>query len=246
MRNIVTKNSLLKQGFVIRLLSFISLIFLFFSFISNILMAFMEPDDYAVRVIIRDPYFYYSLLLIVSALLLTLYTVKFHQKNKNAILIPIILLLVTLTYLIRLMLSLFDLILSIINITTFVCSIISALKGLKKKTFFILAISLHLLYLTLSFCNIFPSLRYYFVESAYLAGISYIIADIGKYCLSISLLLFGLKNIIPSIIAPKLPKEKIKKLSPEKELKSVQHEFNCGNITKEEYQARRIEILRDL
>ena len=71
-----------------------------------------------------------------------------------------------------------------------------------------------------------------------------IMGVISAATFNVALLLFGLKNRIPSILSP-YP-QKIEKMNPEQMLRLLKDKFDLGIITEEEYQAQRAEIISKL
>ena len=80
----------------------------------------------------------------------------------------------------------------------------------------------------------------------YLDFFKYSINNIASILLYMALLLFGLKNKIPSFISRKTKKIGIEKTNPEQALKLLKNKFELDMITEEEYQAQRAEIISKL
>ena len=71
---------------------------------------------------------------------------------------------------------------------------------------------------------------------------------IGSSTLYIALLLFALKNKIPSVLAlsPEKEKARAEKMNPEQTLKLLKDKLDLDMITEEEYQAQRADIISKL
>ena len=89
---------------------------------------------------------------------------------------------------------------------------------------------------------------YYIEASMYLYIFTYPLSIIGSTLLYISLLLFGVKNKIPSVIAlsPEKGRARAEKMNPEQALKLLKDKLELGMITEEEYQAQRANIISKL
>ena len=91
-------------------------------------------------------------------------------------------------------------------------------------------------------------MHYYIENSMYLYAFTSHLSIIGSTLLYISLLLFGVKNKIPSIIvlSPEKERARAEKMNPEQALKLLKDKLDFGMITEEEYQAQRAEIISKL
>lgn len=230
------------------ILTIISLFFKFFRFLSRILLG--------------DPITIYSLVFllldVVSRIILLVYIFAFFKKFKATILVPIIFALLALSPLLSLIntieiYSRYDFLVSWYRITSLVTPLvtyivqfiafslatISALKGLSNKILIVIPIGLLLLFDLESFVSFF---RY--GES----NLQILSNEIASVAFNVALLLFGLKNRMPSVFSITSEKEKKKagKLSPEQSLKLLKEELDLGMITEEEYQSQRSEIISKL
>ena len=139
----------------------------------------------------------------------------------------------------------------ILDLAILVCSVlavISALKGFNKKVFIIISMSVCLLYETLSLLEMFAFMEYYVENSRYLYVFTSPMGIIGAISLYTALLLFGLKNKIPSVLSlsPEKEKARAEKMNPEQALKLLKDKLDLDMITEEEYQAQRAEIIGKL
>lgn len=265
MDNIITKkNKSLKCGSAIKVLSIISLICTALSCISYF---FYYDSDYIngewvnVGLTFRFPYMIslISLLLtIVPTILLVLYIFKFHSKLKATVLVPIIFGIFGLNTIFNFLFGngyygyfLPYGIYRILDLAILVCSVlavISALKGFNKKIFIIIAMSVCLLNEALSLIGVFSIMHYYIEDSSYLYLFTSPMSIIGSITLYVALLLFALKNKIPSVLAlsPQKEKARAEKMNPEQALKLLKDKLDLDMITEEEYQAQRAEIISKL
>lgn len=186
----------------------------------------------------------YLLMSLAPCVLWVIYLFKFHNEFKAPILVPIIFGIVPLKILLGHILmdvGSFDIVLSL----SCIFAIISALKGLNNKFFVIIPMSLLLLSNIARMIMEIPTWEYYISESMTL----YVFASpqifIGSTLFYISMLLFGVKNKIPTVVASSPKKEKVRaeKINPEKELRLLNEMLERGVITEEEYQALRTDII---
>lgn len=261
---VVKKNKSLKYGSEIKVLSIISLICTILSCISYF---FYYDSDYIngewvdIGLTFRFPHMLnlISLLLTIAPIILfVLYLFKFHSKLKATVLVPIIFGIFGLNAIFNLLFGyryyrfvVHYGIYRILVLAILVCSVlavISALKGFNKKIFIIIAMAVCLLYEALSLIDFFSIMYYYIEESIYLYLFTSPMSIIGSITLYVALLLFALKNKIPSVLAlsPEKERARAEKMNPEQALKLLKYKLDLGMITEEEYQAQRAEIISKL
>lgn len=274
MDNIVfKKNNSLKCGSEIKVLSIISLICTILSCISYFFYYDFdyingEWVDFGLTFTFLDMFDLISLLLTITPIiLLVLYIFMFHSKLKATVLVPIIFGIFGLNSIFNLLFGyrysslLFGYrysryvvpygIYRILALVILVCSVLavkSALKGFNKKIFIIIAMAVCLLYEALSIIGFFSIMYYYIEESEYLYLFTSPMSIIGSITLYVALLLFALKNKIPSVLAlsPEKERARAEKMNPEQALKLLKYKLDLGMITEEEYQAQRAEIISKL
>ena len=185
-----------------------------------------------------------------SEVLLLLYIFIFFKNFKATIVVPIIFARVPATILLYAIVSsigsyvfshffgLSFFVFCTIIMFVFILPIISALKGLTKKAFIVIPTLLLLLFYTLSLAFLLLSFN-----SNH--SFSELFSTIASIAFNTALLIFGLKNRIPSILAPSTKKGK-KQMSPEETLRLLKDEFDLGMITEEEYRAQRFDIISKL
>lgn len=194
--------------------------------------------------------------------LFAIYILKFHKNYKATICVPITFGLIafypiynaiypiyyTIVYDLRDLYTFRDLIFDIPIIITFTLLTISALKGMSKKVFVIIASICGLLVEAHSIINLFNLIERYINKELYLYLFTRPIGIVGSILFYVSILLFGLKNRIPSIIAtsPEKEKKNAETMSPEQSLRLLKDKLELGMITQEEYQAQRAEIISKL
>lgn len=254
----IKKTPSLKCGSAIKLLSIIALvctvlsrISYFFYYDSEIINGEWVYEELT----FRFPYFTSLISLLISIapfILFVIYIFRFHNELKATVLIPIILGLFPLEILISFLFGggsySIWLIIDLLIFGACVLAVVSALKGFNKKLFIIIPMSLCLLYNALSIISFFSIMDYYIEDSMYLYVFTSPLSIIGSTLLYISLLLFGVKNKIPSIIAlsPEKERARAEKMNPEQALKLLKDKLDLGMITEEEYQAQRAEIISKL
>ena len=246
MENTMTKKSKsLKYGFAIKFLSITALI--------------CTVYELAVR-----PLYFWNLRNILSfiltltpVVLLVLYIFKFRAKLKATIFVPIIFGVLGLNTIFNFLLvfgyynyffgfSSVELILDLAKLVCLILALISALKGFNKKVFVIVAMAVCLLYEALSLITIFRIIRFYIEDSMYLYLFESLMSIVGSSTFYIALLLFALKNKIPSILALSPKKAGVEKMNPEQALKLLKDKLDLDMITEEEYQSQRAEIISKL
>lgn len=155
---------------------------------------------------------------LAPSILFVLYIFKFCNKLKAAILVPVIFAMLPLKTLVDILNNIDDLlsepfllIIGLLFFVTGILAVISAFKGLNKKGFIIIAMSVRLLWQVFYFVSFFSMIDPYIATSRILFLFTLPIYNIGAIALYISLLLFGIKNRIPAILST----------SPEKEEKTT-------------------------
>jgi uncharacterized membrane protein len=137
---------------------------------------------------------------------------------------------------------------NLLIIVPFVLATISALKGLSKKSFTIIAFVISLLVCAISIIATLSNIGYYLRSECYICAVAYPCSILGTTFLYISLFLFAINNRIPTILTPSPEHEKktAEKMSPEQSLRLLKDKLDFGMITEEEYQAQRAEIISKL
>ena len=253
----IKKTPSLKCGAAIKLLSIIALACTILSHISYFCYYDVEKinDEWVFELTFRFPHFTSLISLLISIapfILYVIYIFRFHKELKATVLIPIIFGLFPLEILISFLLDGGSygiwLIIDLLIFGACVLAVISALKGFNKKLFIIIPMSLCLLYNGLSIIWSFSIMNFYIENSMYLYVFTSYFSIIGSTLLYISLLLFGVKNKIPSIIAlsPEKERARAEKMNPEQALKLLKDKLDLGMITEEEYQTQRAEIISKL
>ena len=139
------------------------------------------------------------------------------------------------------------LILQLLIIVSCILALISALKGLNKKIYVIITMSLCLLFKTVLFvagCSTSLS-RYNIENSLYLDFFNISSGIIGSISFYVALLLFAVNNRISSIIIS-TKRKSVESLNHEQALRILKDKLDFGMITEEEYQAQRSEIISKL
>lgn len=188
--------------------------------------------------------------------LLILYVVKFFREFKATIIVPIIfaciaaspLLSFINTFILGYGLDGINLIINLITMVTFTLATISALKGLSNKVFIIVPTALGLALSALYLISLFPTFEFYARNGFTLYLFTEPMSIIASITFYVALLLLGLKNRIPAILAvsPEKEKKNAEKMSPEQALRLLNDKLELGMITKEEYQSQRAEIINNL
>lgn len=243
----------LKCGAAIKLLSIIALVCTVLSRISFFINYDFENINgkRVYELTFSFPDFVALILLLVSIapfILFVIYIFRFHNELKATVLIPIILGLLPINFMFGYGRGLSFQIINLLILGACVLAVVSALKGFNKKLFIIILMSLCLLYNALSIISFFQELDWYIEKSLYLYVFTLPLNIIGSTLFCISLLLFGVKNKIPSIIklSPEKEKARAEKMNPEQALKLLKDKFDLGMITEEEYQTQRAEIISKL
>jgi len=242
------------------ILSLISLLLVIFSCITyfvNYDYNYNHGESYY-ELIVSFPSFFdllHFIIYLAPFVLFVIYILNFHNNYKATICVPITFGLIafypifnTVVYALRDWGTYRDLIFDIPIIITFVLLTISALNGMSKKFFVIIATVCGLLVEAYSIINLFNSIEWYIEAKAYLYLFTWSVGIVGSVLFYVAILLFGLNNRIPSIIAisPGKEKKNAEKMSPEKSLRLLKDKLELGMITEEEYQAQRAEIISKL
>ena len=213
--------------------------------------AFYSNDD---ELVFHFPSFLSLISLALSLapkVLLILYVFMFFKEFKATIIVPIIFGCIAAS-------SLFSFIntfavfgtriINLITMVTFTLATISALKGLSNKVFIIIPTALSLALSALSLVSLFSTFELYARWGYTLYLFTQPVGIIASVTFNIALLLFGLKNRIPAILAvsPEKEKKNAEKMTPEQSLRLLNDKLELGMITEEEYKAQRTEIINNL
>lgn len=188
--------------------------------------------------------------------LLVLYVFMFFKEFKATIIVPIIFGCIAAsplfsfinTFVFGYAFDVITLIMNLITMVTFTLATISALKGLSNKVFIIIPTALSLALSALSLVSLFSTFELFARWGYTLYLFTEPVGIIASVTFNIALLLFGLKNRIPAILAvsPEKEKKNAEKMSPEQALRLLNDKLELGMITKEEYQSQRAEIINNL
>ncbi len=188
---------------------------------------------------------------LAPCILLVLYLFHFYKKSKATVIVPTIFGLIAAVRIYDIFEniiyrynSIVQVIVDLIIIVLFALAGYSALKGFHKKVFLIIAtvvgIVIHLFYLI----SFFQMIEWYLASGMSLYLFIQPSAIIGAITLYLALLVFGLNNRIPAIIA--VSPKKVEKMNPEMALQILKDNFELGKITEEEYKTKRAEIIEKL
>lgn len=260
-QNISEKQRTLRFKTPIILLSLISLLFAILScityFVDNKREYNYSYSSYELAFSFPSIFELISLLIrIAPYVLLVIYLLKFHNKTKATILVPITFGLIAFTSIYHFIKSFIygydiyfrTLIFDIAIIIAFTLATINALKGFTKVVYLIIAIVVGLHVEFISIINILQSIDVYLEQGLYLYLFTWLIGNFGTIIFYIALLLFGLNNRIPSILSvpPEKEKKNAEKTNPEEALKLLKEKVELGLITDDEYQAQRADIISKL
>ncbi|MBE6618599.1 MAG: hypothetical protein E7626_02290 [Ruminococcaceae bacterium] len=192
------------------------------------------------------------LLAIAPTIIFAIYIFKFYKQFRAELSIPVVLGLIAfnpLFVVIRNLVlgygfsSVLDMLVGLLIIVSFTLATISALKGLSKKIYIIVAIACGLLSDLVSFISFIGYTTEYIENGLYLYLFTLPLELLGSVALYIALLFFCLNNKMPVAIK----KEKnTEKMTPEQSLKYLKEKLDLGMITEEEYQVQRAEIINKL
>lgn len=197
----------------------------------------------------------FSLVLgVLPYILLVIYVQKFHKEFKATVVVPVIFASIAIVPLLSLISNIINgygfsgIIINIIIPITFALATISALKGLSNKIFIVIPTVVGLVLNLLSLIRTFNIFSYYIREGMFLYIFTVLASIIASSALYVALLIFGLKNRIPTIlsVSPEEEKKNAEKMTPEQALKILKDKFELGMITEEEYQTQRAEIISKL
>lgn len=239
-------------------------IIVFMSWIALILL-FMNSLGYCISGINGEYYFnilnifqnidnlIFTTLKMSPSVLLVLYVSKFYEKSRGTVLIPIIFALIAIYYLYNLI-SMIDfgfggIIYDLISCILFILTIITSSNGLLKKHLVFLAILSGFISEILIIINArIRMASLYFEEGLSVYWVNWLVGDVGTIALYVALLLFSLKNRIPTVIRRNFGGTGIvaEQMSPEQALKVLKSNLEHDLITKEEYEAKRKEIINEL
>jgi uncharacterized membrane protein len=209
--------------------------------------------------VLRHTLFFISIAITLAPIIIfTIYILFLHKNHKTTICVAISFVLIAFAqiffYIIKIyQYRLIGSIVSILIIVTFILSAISALRGLSKKFFIIIASLFGLLQCVL-FISFIIYATFFSISCDYqgpiipLYSITVVCGVVGLKLFYIALLLFGLKNRIPAISTVFFKKEKknAKKISPEQSLILLKDKLDLGKITEEEYKNQRADIISKL
>ena len=211
----------------------------------------------------------YILFLILFALIAfsSMYFKKYHNKFDITVIIPTVFVIFAYSYSAMSIMYLgylyytrigFREISCFLLAVLFILSTISALKGLSKKNFALIALSVGLLIKVLNLVTFIFSIGKYIENGRYLYLLTNPVGIVAEGALYLILLIFVLNNEIPSVISYIEDivnsvkshigniSNKEKKITPEQELRALNDKLELGMITEEEYQSQRAEIISKL
>jgi uncharacterized membrane protein len=197
---------------------------------------------------------FYLVLGVLPYILLVIYVQKFHKEFKATVVVPVIFASIAIVPLLSLIINIINghgfsgIIVYLITPITFALATISALKGLSNKIFIVIPTVVGLVLNLLSLNGTFSNFSYYINYGMFLYIFTVPASIIASSALYVALLIFGLKNRIPTIlsVSPEEEKKNAEKTTPEQALKILKDKFELGMITEEEYQAQRAEIISKL
>ena len=197
---------------------------------------------------------FFLLLELIPVILFVIYILKFNNKQKSTFIIPIVFSIIPFKHLFSISFFFnlrYDYFLFLpfpikcIVLIAGILATISAIKGFNKKVFIVIAMSALFLLDAFAVLRIILDLGALFEHHNYFLFFKLLVNIIGIIASHASLLLFALKNKIPSL-SPQREKVKLEKMGPEKALKYLKEKLELGTITEEEYQAQRAEIISKL
>lgn len=253
-RIIVGKQSSLRFKTPIILLSFTSLVFTVIGNTTYFTDYFATNDGgyYPDRFII-------FLLSVIPYILFVMYLLRFHNKAKATILIPITFGLISITSLIYCFyrpkyivmgssggISLGNGLLMILVAIAFALAFINSLNGFSKKTFLIIAIVAGIIHECSVMVPFLCEIHFFVEAGLHMYLFLWPIGMLGTILFYIALLLFGLTNTIPCILSSKPKPEKVETLTTEQQLKQLKSQLDNGTITEQEYRALRADIINNL
>lgn len=246
-----TKYRTLKYGTAIRKLAIIALLCTALSCITYFVYYVWDyTDDYDFyKLTVECPAFndLLSLFLCISpSVLLVAYILRFYDRFRATIIVPIIFGLVATMSLCDLIKYRYDAPLRcLLLLLTFVLATISALKGFPNKVYLIIAIVVGLFVEFTFLIDYFLDIKMYVADGMYLYLVTRPLSVAGTTTFYSALLLLCSKNKIPAVINND-KKKKDGENNPELELKMLKERFDSRMITEEEYQTKRAEIIGNL
>ena len=123
---------------------------------------------------------------------------------------------------------------------------ISALKGMSKKIFVIIAMLIGTLSQLIDLIDLVTEVSRYIEKGYYIYLLSDFMWIIGYISLYTALLFFCVKYRIPTILSVSSKKKSDENMSSEQALNNLKDELEDGLITEEEYQAHRMDIISKL
>lgn len=241
-------NSKMKFNFKtpIIILSFVALIFSIISSIAYfVTYNYISYGEHEMNIAFPSVDSLISLIIELAPIVLFLiYILKFHEKFKATILMPVVFGLIAFAPIFSMIANLIagygfyfsNLIANLLIIVPFVLATISALKGLSKESFTIIAFVIYFLVCANSIIAMFSNIGYYLRSELYFYLITYACSVLETILFYLSLFLFAMNNRIPAILT----------LSPEQTLRLLKDKLDFGMITEEEYQAQRADIISKL
>lgn len=227
---------------------------------------FMRSYDGEISFFFPPIIYLISLILNISPyVLLVLYLKKFQNELKATIIVPVIFGLLGLLEILGFIgivrpvyiyyyyyysygVAVLTFIIDIAFIISCILSTISALKGLTKKVFVLISMSIGVIGEIISLISAFSFVRYCGMLGGYIMLIGTFAEIISAILLYITLGFFSIKYKIPAILAisPEKEKKTSENMSPEQALKLLNDKLELGMITEEEYQTQRADIISKL
>ncbi len=191
------------------------------------------------------------LIMIAPYILLVIYLFKFHEQNKATAIVPVVFGLVAFGELFNIIniiigyyySNVLDAILSSALLITFALATYSALNGLSNKLFVLIPTSIGLLVTLVDVIYSIQNTIYFIEEGMEFFIFTYFAYVASSVLLYITLLLFGMKYNVPSLMGKNRAPKDIKLDYIEEELKILNEKLELGIISQEEYQARKMNIL---
>lgn len=138
----------------------------------------------------------------------------------------------------------FNVISCFLMVVVFVLATISVLKGLHKKIYVILALSIGIILKFVNLVGYLFSIGDLIKGGMYLYILTNPLGIIAEGILYLTLLVFFRNNKTPNVFQNTFKKEKIS--TPEQELRALKERLEIGVIGEEEYQVQRAEIISKL
>ncbi len=191
------------------------------------------------------------LLINIAPCVLLLLFLLIHPRHDATILYPITCSLITVAPVFSMAFGNTDMIIAdCAVIIAFLLLTINATRGLNNKIYTVVAAFVGLItQLIYAMRACAPGeWEWYVSEEMYLVLFAIPMGIAGSVALYVALLVFGLNNRLPALIAasPKKIKVNTGKLSPESSLEFLKDKLDLGMITEEEYQEQRAKIISNL